>query len=166
MDKFYQNIPEIIIAAGGIGLLVQMFRKKPRDEKNEVLNSANTIMDFWKNQAEQYKVISDEKDKTYNEKITSLTKQFTDQIAILSREVGELKGQLTSETAQKKEYLAILQNRDPETKKFMEFMLKAQENHDEAHKEMMRILGEIHTYAKEEHEREFKVISTVSKDGQ
>ncbi len=162
-------IPEIaasaiIIVAGG-GYIIRLFNKDTTQDKNEVVNSANTKMDFWKNQAEQYKVISDEKDKTYNEKITSLTKSFNDQIAALSREVGELKGQLTSETAQKKEYLAILQDKNPETKAFMDFMVKAVKNHDEAHEEMMRVLGEIHTMTQEEKDRELKVVSTVSKDG-
>ncbi len=155
----------LLFVTGGVGLLLNMIKKKPRDENNEVLNSANTIMDFWKNQAEQYKTISDEKDKTYNEKITSLTKSFTDQIASLSREIGELKGQLTAETSQKKEYLAILQNRDPETKKFMEYMIKANENQTETNKEIIRILSEIHTMTKEEQDRELKVTSTIIKDG-
>jgi len=138
----------IALLAGGVGLAINAFRKRPRDEKNEVVNSANTIMEFWKNQAEQYKLIIDEKDRTHNEKITDLTRQ-----------VGELRGQLNAETSQKKEYLAILQNRDPETKKFMEHMVNATENQD-------KILAEIFKMVKDEHDRELKVTSTISKDGQ
>lgn len=167
LKSIFNILPQIaavlvILVAGG-GYVVRLFNKDTKEEKSDVVSSANTIMEFWKNQAEEYKVIGDEKDKRHSEKIAELTKDFTAQITALTREVGELKGQLTAESIQKKEYLAILQNRDPETKKFMEIMLKAEEDHDASHKEMMEVLSQIHKMTKDEHDRDFKIVSTVTK---
>lgn len=137
LKQFIQYAPQVaaflvIFVAGG-GYALKFFNKDSREEKSDVVSSANTIMEFWKNQAEQYKLISDEKEKSYSEKINNLI-----------REVGELRGQLTAETAQKKEYLAILQNRDPETKKFMEIMLEFVKEQTETNLEITKVLSDIH----------------------
>lgn len=166
MDFFKQllsYIPQvaavlIIVVAGG-GWVIRLFNKDGTQDKNDVVNSANTILQYWKTQAEEYKIVIDAKDKAHSEKVSTLTTEFTKQITKLTGEVGELRGQLSAETNQKKEYLAILQNRDPETQKFMEFMVKAMENQD-------KILSEIFKIVKAEENRELKITSTVVKDGE
>lgn len=148
----------IIIIAGG-GYIIRTFNKDGSQEKVDVVNSANTILDYWKKQAEEYKIVIDAKDKAHSEKVTELTKDFNIQMNSVSKEVGELKGQLNAEKAQNERLEKIFQNRDPETQKFMEFMVKAMENQD-------KILSEIFKIVKAEENRELKITSTVVKDGE
>lgn len=144
--------------AGGIGLLFNMFKKKPRDENNEIITSATNQMEFWKKQHEEEKEIGKIKEEKYTTRVDEITKDFTSQINLLSREVGELKGQLNAEKAQNERLEKIFQNRDPETQKFMEYMVKAMENQD-------KMLNEIYKLTKSEQDRELKVTSTIVKDG-
>ncbi len=139
----------------GGGYLISKFKNGSKEEEAEsrdLISSNDQIKEFYKQQNEDLKVINTE----LRSKIEGLT-----------REVGEIKGQLNAETSQKKEYLAILQNRDPETKKFMELLVKAVEDQQVANKEMVELLGEIHGIVKAEQERDLKVVSTsiITKDG-
>lgn len=140
------------IFAGGIGYLRSQYRKGGKEEKSEILTSSNEIVNFWKTTAENYQTILATKETAWNEKFQDLTKQ-----------VGELRGQLTAEKNQNERLEKIFQNRDPETQEFMKYMIKASANHDESHKEIMRVLGEIHTYAKQEHDREIHVEAQITK---
>lgn len=146
------SIASLGIIAGGIGYLINTFRKGSKIERSDILSSAEQLAKFWQEQAQGYKTMMEEKDAKYTEKINTLT-----------REVGELKGQLNAETNQKKEYLAILQNRDPETKKFYEYVMKAIENQETVNSEMIRVLKEIHTMTTEERNREMHVEGTIIK---
>lgn len=140
------------LVAGSIGYLVNSFRSGSKQEKGDVISSAEQLSQFWKDQAEGYKVMMEAKDIKNAEQINKLT-----------GEVGELKGQLNAETAQKKEYLAILQNRDPETKKFMEFMIEATTTQTAINKETISILKEIHQMITEERDKELHIDATLTK---
>lgn len=123
---------------GGAGYLISKLKegnKLERAESADIISSNEQIKDFYKVQNEDLKKIISEQ----NTKIEGLT-----------REVGEVRGQLTAQAKQAAEYLAILQGKDDGTKDFMQFVIKATENHDKSHKEMMRVLGELHTMAKVE----------------
>jgi len=149
----------MVIVAGGIGLLINAIKKKPRDEKNEVISSADQLAGFWKEQVEGFREVI--KDLT-----AKLEKQKDDHTIEMKRvltELGEVRGQLAEKNKQSEQYLAILQNRDPETQKFQEYIVKALENQSNTNVEIIRVLSEIHSMTKAEHERDFKVESVVTK---
>lgn len=144
-------IGSLALFAFGAGYLSSKFKSGTKEQKSEntdLISSNDQIKQFYKDQNDDYKKI---------------IAQQTADIHDLNRRVGEMKGQLEIVQAQNKEYLAILQNRNPEMDEFMKFMIKATENQAVSQKEMIRILGEIHIMTKAEHERDFKVEATVTK---
>lgn len=153
-----------LFAFGG-GYLKSQFSKGDRQDKNEVLNSSNTIIEFWKSQAENLKIIGEARDKENAEKYDKMAKDFTTQVTTLTREVGEVRGQFNAESKQKEEYLKILQNRNPEMQKFMETMLAATTQQAEINKGVMELLGDIYKMINDEHNRELHIDATISKDG-
>ena len=147
------------IFVGGIGYFIGLFRKGSKQEKSEVINSSQEVITFWKTTAENYQTILSTKEKDWNEKFQGLTREF-----------GELKGKYEAEKAQTERLEKIFQNRDPESQKFMELVIKAidnqnktNENQNKVNTEMVRVLTAIHTLAVEEHNREIHVESTVTK---
>lgn len=139
-----------LFAFGG-GYLISRVKggsKQEKAESTDLISSSDQIKEFYKNQNDDLKEIN----RVLGVKVETLT-----------REVGEIRGQLTAESKQKTEYLAILQNRDPETKKFMEMMLTFVDKQNETNLEISRILGEIHSMSKDEHDRDFKISATVTK---
>lgn len=139
------------VLLGGMGYLVSKWKggtKEEEAESKDLISSNDQIKEFYKNQNEDLKKIISEQ----NGKIETLT-----------REVGEVRGQLTAQSKQAAEYLAILQGKDDGTKKFMELMVQAVKDQAENQKEMIRVLGEIHAMAQAEHDRDFKIESVVTK---
>ncbi len=141
-------VGSIGIFAGGIGFLFSKFQKGNKEDKADALTSADQLTNFWKEQVEGFKLIIADQ---------------TEKIRILTGEVGELRGQLVAEKKQNEMAREILQNRDPETKRFMEHMVQSIKDHSETHKEIIRILGEIHSMSIAEHDRDFKVTANVTK---
>lgn len=145
-------VATVAVVAGSIAYVFDKVIHRRKSDKIEEITFADGAAKFWKDQAEGYKVMMAEKDKSNDEKYIQLTK-----------ELAEIRGQLIEKEKQNKEYLAILQDRDPETKEFMKFMIQATKNQTESHKEIVSILREIHTMSKAEHDRDFKVEATVTK---
>ncbi len=139
------------ILAGGIGYLVGQFRRGTKQEKAEstdLIKSNDDIKQFYKEQ---------------NDDLKEINKVLSQKIEVLTREVGEIRGQLTAETAQRKEYQLIFENRDPETKKFNELVIKSLSDLHKVSAEMVRVLGEIHNMSKLEHDRDLNITATVTK---
>lgn len=128
------SLASIGILAGGMGYLISSFR-----------GGSNKLTAFWKDQADGYKLMIAEKDRTNDDKFQALHK-----------EIGELRGQLNAEQALNERLEKIFQNRNPEMDNFMKSM-------SENMVEVSRVLKEIHTMSKMEHERDFKVEATVSR---
>jgi hypothetical protein len=145
-------IGSVGILAGGFGFLFSKFRKGTMEEKTDIMSSADQLTNFWKEQITGFKDVI----KELREKLEIQTKEFNTQLQVMGNELGQVRGQLEAEARQKKEYLAILENRDPATKQFMEYMVKSMENQD-------KMLQEIFKYAKLEHDRDFKVEAIVTK---
>ncbi len=142
------------LLAGGIGYLYSKLKsgaKEARAESTDLVTSNDQIKQFYKEQ---------------NEDLKNINKVLSDKVETLTREVGEIRGQLNAETRQKEEYLLILKDKNPETKQFMEYMVQAVKDQTTVNTEIVRILGEIHAMAKAEHERDFKITATVTKDQQ
>lgn len=140
------------IFAGGLGYLVKTFRKGTKEEKAEVIGSSQEIINFWKSQAENYQLILASKEKDWNEKFQVLTREF-----------GELKGKYDSEKVQNERLEKIFQNRDPESQKFMELVMKAIETQGKVNEGIVNTLAEIHALMIDEHNREMKVEATITK---
>lgn len=134
--------------AGGVGFLASRFKKGSTEEKIDVISSADQLTSFWREQVDGYKVV---------------VAELTEKIRVLTGEVGELRGQLTAEKKQSEMLEKIFQNRDPETQKFMEHVMQSIKDQAGVNTEIVRILKEIHQMSKEEHERDFKIESTVTK---
>lgn len=141
------SIVSLGIVAAGLGYLLSMYRKGNKQENVEVVNTANQLTDFWKDQIQGFKEMAREQDT---------------KIQLLSNEVNLLKGQLMEKDKQIDTYLKILQNRNPEMERFMKDIIQFSIDHETTHKEIIRILGEIHSYAKVEHDRDFKINATVT----
>lgn len=150
------------IAAGvgflgaGIGFLVYSFKKSTRDESKAVTESADTIADFWKNQANEYKTMMATKDEKYTSQINELTTQ-----------VGELRGQLNAEKATNERLEKIFQNRNPEMEEFIRYMVQAVQNINEVHTSMVKVLSDIHAMSTSNHEmlaKELKIETTIIKN--
>lgn len=129
-------IGNIGLFAGGLGFLFSRFKKGNTEEKADVISSADQLVNFWKEQVEGFKEVI----KELREKLDSQTKEFNVQLQAMGNELGQVKGQLEAEARQKKEYLAILENRDPATKQFMEHMVQATENQDKILQEIFKFL--------------------------
>lgn len=153
------------IFAFGAGYLVSQFGKGKKEEKNDIVSSADQLTQFWKEQAEGYKVMMAEKDRSNDEKIQKLT-----------REVGELRGQLTSTQEQNKKLEAIFQNRNPEMEAFMKTILAVADQsqkfmadnkifQQDQHNVMVEIrdfMGHINEHL-ESVDKDLKIETTVSK---
>lgn len=148
--------------AFGAGYLWSQAKKGSRVEKSEVISSAEGSKVFWKEQSEDYKEMMRVKD----EKNDATVKELTIQINALTREVGELRGQLNAEKTQNEKLEKIFQGRSPEMEEFMKFMIQATKDQAESHKKIVEVLEKVHTFAEMEHDRDFKITATVSKDGQ
>lgn len=142
------------VFAGGIGYLWNLFR-----------GGADNQTEFWKKQAEGYKEMMKEKDA-----------KTSDSINDLNRQVGELRGQLNEKTNQAKEYLDILQNRNPEMQKFMETLTAVAQQSQQFmkenvvfQKEQAGIMEEIRAFMSninthlEATDKDLKIEATVSK---
>lgn len=135
----------------GGGYLISKFKNGSKEEEAEsvdLIKSNDTIKAFYKEQ---------------NEDLKTINKELGAKVELLTREVGEIKGQLNAETKAKEEYLAILRGRDPETKKFMELLVQAVKDQQEANAGILETLAEIHRMVKADHEKEIHIDATVSK---
>lgn len=135
------SLASLGIVSGGVGYLLQSFR-----------SGSSSLSSFYKEQAEGYKVMMSEKDASNDAKFQKMT-----------AEIGEIRGQLIEKEKQNKEYLDIINNRDPGTQKFQEFITQACLDQGEVNKQIINVLKEIHELAVAEHERDFSITATVTK---
>lgn len=166
MNQLYQTILVIVgsitslgILAGGIGYCISSFKKGSKEEKNEVITTSQEIINFWRSQAENLQVILERKEKEWNERFQ-----------LISSELGELRGQLNAEKIQNERLEKIFQGKNPEQEEFMRFMVKAVEGRDKVYADLMsasaeiiKIVGDIQRLAVEEHNRETRVETTITK---
>lgn len=142
------SIASLGIIFGGAGYLLSVFRGGTKQEKSEIIQDSSQIIEFYKEQIHGFKEIVD----SQNNKISGLTS-----------ENGEMKGKLGAAQAQLDKLELIFQNRNPEMEEFMKFMIQATEQQATSHKEMIRILGEIHIMAMDEKKKVTQISTTVQK---
>jgi hypothetical protein len=135
------SLASLGIVSGGLGYLIGQFRTGTK----KAYSDSSEIITFYKTENQSLKDIMSEKDKSNDSKFQQLTS-----------EIGEIRGQLIEKEKQNKQYLDILQNRDPDTQKFQTAMVDGMAK-------FATILGEIHTLAIEEHNRDLSITSIVSK---
>lgn len=134
----------ITVIFGGIGFAIYTYRKSGRQERKDVTETADTIADFWKKQAEELKLILQTKDTEFSSKLADVTKDYTAQITALTEKVGILTGQLAAEKSANERLEKIFQNRSPELDAFMKYIMTASEKHTETHSAMLKALGDLH----------------------
>lgn len=100
------------LVAFGYGYWKYKTREGKDGAKHDILASAEQLTQFWKEQAEGYKLMMQEKEEKMQTQIHELTKQ-----------VGELRGQLNEKTTQYEKLERIFQSRDPEQVEFRKTML-------------------------------------------
>lgn len=159
MNQIYQIILTVIgsiaslgILSGGAGYLVNSFKKGEKKDKADVINTSQEVINFWKSQAENFQTILSSKEKDWNQK-------FSD----MSKELGQIQGQLASEKAQTERLEKIFQNRNPEQETFMKAVMLSIENQGNVNVEIVKLLGDIHKLAVDEHNRETKVETVITK---
>ncbi len=113
---------------------------------------SSDIVKFYKDKMEEYKEMSD-----------TLRKDYTAKHEQLIKEVAEVRGELNAEKKLREQYEAILKDKNPETENFMKYMVQATKDQSESHREIVRVLSEIHAMSKAEHDRDFVVNATVTK---
>lgn len=121
------------VFTGGLGYFVSQWR-----------TGSNSLTVFWKTQAEEYKSTMAEKDRINGEKFEQL-----------NAKIGSIEGQLKEKEKQNKEYLEILQNRDPATQEFQKNMINTMER-------ITNVLSDIHSMTKAEHDRDFTATTTTT----
>ena len=142
------------VIAAGVGYALSQFRRGNRQDKEEVVSSADQLTNFWKEQVDGFKEIV----KAQDEKIQALT-----------REVGELRGQLSSERNQNEELKKIFQNRNPEMEQFMKYMVQATKDQAESHGKIIEVLTALHKMSSSNHaliqetNKDLKIEAVVSK---
>jgi biopolymer transport protein ExbB/TolQ len=130
--------------AAGVGTVIYGVKRTERQERKDLTETADTISNFWKNQAEELKEILATKDSEFNIKLAAVTREFNEKIQDLVKEIGMLKGQLSAEKAINERLEKIFQNRSPEMEAFMKYMVEATEKHNETHEAMMKVLTDLH----------------------
>lgn len=164
LGETIQSIIEIVGGLGvfgaGFGYLISQFKKGSNEQKKEVISSADQLTTFWKEQAEGYKAMA----QSEKEAATIKDKDWNDKFNALATEVGQIKGQLLEKEKQAAQYLEILQNRDPSTLEFQKLMVNAVTEQSEVNKQIVMLLKDIYAMAKDEHDRDFKITTTVTKD--
>jgi hypothetical protein len=123
-----------------IGVAYAQFKKAFRNERVEAINSADTLAEFWHKQADEYKDAMALKDEKYTEQINKLT-----------RELGEVRGELNAAKASNERLEKIFQGRDPEMQEFMRFMIQAVKDQAETHQKIVKVLDDIHNMSKSNH---------------
>lgn len=148
----FGSLGSLGLLAGGIGYLISQFKTGTRQANNDIVSSSNEIITFYKTENDNLKIIMTEKDKSNDEKFRQLT-----------AEIGELRGQLNSEKANNERLEKIFQNRDPDTQKFQESMIQFVNDQSAVHVKIVQVLSEIHSLAIDEHNRDFKLTTTIEK---
>lgn len=150
------SIGSLGLLAFGAGYLMSQFGKGSRDDKTSIMESAEKLTTFWKDQAEGYKVMMAEKDNKNQGLINDLTRQ-----------VGELRGQLNEKQASYDKLEKVLQGRGPEQEKFMATMLSVAEQaqsfmttQQKFSESMGKLMEQIDTHLKSQ---DLKVVSTITK---
>lgn len=144
------NILGILTGIGalsaGLGIAYAQFRSA--DNKESLKTKDDLIVTL----RETALAEKDKAERLAEEKVT-LINSHQEQINLLNNKIGKLQGLYEANEQQKKEYLAILQGRDPSQQKFMELMVAAAKNSTQltdASQKYMRdttiILGEIRTF--------------------
>lgn len=139
--------------AGACGILWGQIVSRGRTESGEIIK-------FYKEQATEYKTISDAKSEKHAEQIKSmseghttqireLTKEFNEKYTKLSQEFGEIQGKykVTQE---------ILQGKDPETKEFMTQSLSTLG-------EIKDFMEKINQHMEDEKKREIHIDANITK---
>jgi len=139
------------IFAGGVGYLMQAYKKSGREERKDVTDSADTISEFWKKQAEELKLILQTKDTEFNAQLAKTTKEFNEKIQDLVKQVGILTGQLTAEKAANDRFEKIFQGRNPEMEEFMKFMVQSAKESQETHEKIIEVLTDLHKTSSSNH---------------
>lgn len=142
------GIATLVIAAGAIGWLWSSFRQGAAKQQIDTLGSENQLTAFWKNELEGFKGMVN----TLNVKLRDQAQDFNSQIRALSNQLAEVKGQLTESQKTSSQYLAILQNKNPEMESFMKYITEAAKDAEEFRttslllfNKMITVLDTIHT---------------------
>lgn len=145
-----QNIETVGIIVLGAGYVyAQFFRGKNGRTKDEI-DTENALVTYLKTQNEGFKAITKEQD---------------DKINAMSKEIAVFKATIAEKDSTIEKYLALLENRDPQLKNFMENMTATAKNSDAFMKGQVAIMGEIKNFmqAINAHmEKEFKIESTIT----
>jgi siroheme synthase (precorrin-2 oxidase/ferrochelatase) len=153
------NIVEVLggltaigLCIGGVGYLISMFKKQSKMTVTDMASSSTEIITFYKSENENLKIMMKAKDESNDEKFTAL-----------SKEIGEIRGQLIEKEKQNKQYLEILQNRDPETLQFQTAMIDFATSQSKINEGIVNTLRDIHEMTKAEHDRDFNATISVTK---
>lgn len=156
MNIYLQIVIAICAVSASTGIAFAQFRKGTRTESGDIIK-------FYKEQSDNYKDMMEKKEAAHNIEVKEITQTFTEKVNALTREVGELRGQYNAEKKQREQYEEILKDKNPETEQFMKLMIKAVDDQSKINKEVVSLLGEIHTMSKAEHDRDFKIEATLTK---
>ncbi len=157
------SIASLGILAGGLGFLMSKFKSGSKEEKEGLISSSEKLTEFWKSQSEGYKIMMEAKDEKWRLESKEKDEKYRQEMQSLTREVGELRGQLNAEKSTNERLEKIFQGRNPEMEEFMKFMIQATTNQTEGQKAILEVLEEIKKMSLEEKTRELHLEGTVSK---
>jgi hypothetical protein len=124
--------------------------------KKTVTTSSGEVISLLQKEVEVYRDQLHKKEEFHAKEMKEMRDEFTKQVTSLTKDFGVLQGQYNSMKDDKEKFEAIAKDKNPEMQTFMTSMAETQ-------KEIITILGDIHTMAKAEHERDFQINATITK---
>lgn len=119
------------ILAAGFGYAYAQFKRGTNQQQTDAVESETQLTKYWKDQVDGFKVM-----------VTELNRR----VEVLSGELNQLKGQLVEKEKQNREYLAILQDRDPQTQTFMSDMTQFVKDQAVFQKDVHQTMVDIHAF--------------------
>lgn len=125
MDHTFSILSGVGVLAGGLGFAYAQFKSGANKAKDDLVHTLRESLDVEKN------------------KIKELTETYGTQINTLNKEVGRLQGLHESNERKIKEYMEILQGRNPEMEKFMIEITATSRNAEKYMENSTKILSEL-----------------------
>lgn len=139
----FGGLAGIGILFAGIGVAYAQFKTGSGKAKDDLIKTLkDTAL------AEREKATQLEREKVEQSRI------HQEQVNVLTEKIGKLQGQYEELKDRSREYLAILQGRNPEQQKFMEYLTEVASESAKYMKESSEILRKINNHIENEHRSE------------
>lgn len=139
----FGGLAGIGVLFGGIGFAYAQFKAGSGKAKDDLIKTLKETALAEREKATQLEREKVEQSRIHQEQVNNLTEK-----------IGKLQGQYEELKDRSREYLAILQGRNPEQQKFMEYLTEVASESAKYMKESSEILRKINNHIENEHRSE------------